>query len=112
MFASHTPKRLLRAVAALVVLACALMSTAAHAHLTTYLVRHGQTDWNKDSRIQGGTDNPLNSTGHEQAAAMAKTLADVKVDAAYVSSHLRAQQTGRAKSRPAHPNGCCQTEAL
>ena len=46
------------------------------------------------------------------SAAMAKTLADVKVDAAYVSSHLRAQQTGRAKSRPAHPNGCCQTEAL
>ena len=55
-------------------------------------MRHGQTDWNKEGLIQGGTDHPLNNTGREQAVAMSKTLADVKVDAVYVRSHLRAHQ--------------------
>ena len=55
-------------------------------------MRHGQTDWNNEGRIQRGTDNPLSSTGREQAAAMAKALADVKVDAVYARSHLRAHQ--------------------
>ena len=93
MFAHFASWRLTRAHAAIALLACTLFATTAHAQLTVYLVRHGQTDWNKEGRIQGGTDNPLNSTGRDQAAAMAKTLADVKVDAVYVSSHLRAQQT-------------------
>jgi 2,3-bisphosphoglycerate-dependent phosphoglycerate mutase len=60
---------------------------------SVYIVRHGQTDWNKDGRIQGGTDNPLNATGREQAATMGRLLADVTVDTVYVSSHQRAQQT-------------------
>ena len=93
MFAHLAPKRFSRAFAVLAVLAGTFLSSTAHAQLTVYLVRHGQTDWNKEGRIQGGTDNPLNSTGREQAAAMAKNLADVKVDAVYVSSHQRAQQT-------------------
>ena len=73
--------------------ACVFVTTAAQAQLTVYVVRHGQTDWNKDGRIQGGTDNPLNATGREQAATMARTLADVRLDAVYVSSHQRARQT-------------------
>jgi broad specificity phosphatase PhoE len=56
-------------------------------------VRHGQTDWNREGRIQGGTDNPLNATGREQAATLGRTLADVRVDAIYTSSHQRARQT-------------------
>ncbi len=75
------------------VLASALAAGMAHAQLSIYVVRHGQTDWNKEGRIQGGTDNPLNSTGREQAAAMARSLADVKLDAIYTSSHQRARQT-------------------
>jgi 2,3-bisphosphoglycerate-dependent phosphoglycerate mutase len=75
------------------VLLASLLTTAAYAQLTVYVVRHGQTDWNKDGRIQGGTDNPLNATGREQAAAMGRLMAEVKVDTVYVSSHQRARQT-------------------
>ncbi len=70
-----------------------LLGVNAFAQLTVYVVRHGQTDWNKDGRIQGGTDNPLNATGREQAAAMGRLMAEVKVDTVYVSSHQRARQT-------------------
>lgn len=73
--------------------AAALVATAAQAQLNIYVVRHGQTDWNREGRIQGGTDNPLNSTGREQAATLGRTLADVRVDAVYTSSHQRARQT-------------------
>jgi broad specificity phosphatase PhoE len=73
--------------------AAALTATAAQAQLTVYVVRHGQTEWNREGRIQGGTDNPLNSTGREQAATLGRTLADVRVDAVYTSSHQRARQT-------------------
>jgi 2,3-bisphosphoglycerate-dependent phosphoglycerate mutase len=92
---NHTiklPSSLLR-LAAIFAIASGLLCTNAFAQLTVYVVRHGQTDWNKEGRIQGGTDNPLNATGREQAAAMAKLLADVKIDAVYVSSHQRARQT-------------------
>ena len=82
-----------RHLAAAALIACAFVATTAQAQLTVYVVRHGQTDWNKDGRIQGGTDNPLNATGREQAATMAKTLGEVRMDAVYVSSHQRARQT-------------------
>ncbi len=81
-----------RCIALWLLVSC-LFSANAFAQLTVYIVRHGQTDWNKEGRIQGGTDNPLNATGREQAASMAKLLEDVKIDAVYVSSHLRAKQT-------------------
>lgn len=81
-----------RCIALWLLVSC-LFSANAFAQLTVYIVRHGQTDWNREGRIQGGTDNPLNATGREQAASMAKLLEDVKIDAVYVSSHLRAKQT-------------------
>jgi 2,3-bisphosphoglycerate-dependent phosphoglycerate mutase len=79
-------------LAATAFVACTF-ATAAQAQLTVYVVRHGQTDWNKEGRIQGGTDNTLNATGREQATAMAGNLDDIRVDAVYVSSHQRARQT-------------------
>ncbi len=86
-------KRASRAFLISLFLLTSLFSAQVFAQLTVYVVRHGQTDWNKDGRIQGGTDNPLNATGREQAATMGRLMAEVKVDTVYVSSHQRARQT-------------------
>lgn len=85
-----------RAFLTTLLLLASLFGANAWAQLTVYVVRHGQTDWNRDGRIQGGTDNPLNATGREQAATMARLMAPVKVDTVYVSSHQRARQTAEA----------------
>ncbi len=87
------PSRPLRPYAAALLVLLCLAAGAAQAQLNIYVVRHGQTDWNRDGRIQGGTDNPLNATGRDQAAALARTLADARIDAIYTSSHQRARQT-------------------
>ena len=61
--------------------------------MSVYFVRHGQTDWNLDHRIQGRVDIELNETGRKQAAEMRDKLAD-KDFAAIISSPLkRAKQT-------------------
>lgn len=57
------------------------------------LIRHGETDHNKERRIQGWLDVPLNETGHSQAQAVARLLAKYKLDALYSSDLKRAHQT-------------------
>jgi uncharacterized phosphatase len=59
-----------------------------------YLVRHGETDWNKQRRIQGSTDIPLNETGRAQAADAARLLVRRKFDAVVASPLSRALETG------------------
>lgn len=71
----------------------AAASPAASGPVTIYIVRHGETDWNKQNRIQGNTDNPLNATGQRQAAAVAAQLAGVRFDRIYPSALTRAIQT-------------------
>ncbi len=59
-----------------------------------YLIRHGETEYNRLDRIQGrGIDAPLNVTGERQARAVGRWLRDAGVDAAVSSSLLRARQT-------------------
>lgn len=96
MTISHTLHRNLKRLIIGVVIAASFLATTAFAQLTIYVARHGQTDWNNEGRVQGSTDNPLNSVGREQAAAIAKALADVKLDAIYTSSHKRARETAAA----------------
>lgn len=43
--------------------------------LTMYVIRHGQTDYNRDGRLQGAQDIPLNELGRKQAAANGRALA-------------------------------------
>ncbi|MCS5699892.1 histidine phosphatase family protein [Cyanobium sp. FGCU-52] len=66
------------------------------------LVRHGETDWNRQGRFQGQIDIPLNANGRSQAAAAREFLAQVSIDRAYTSAMARPRQTAEA-ILSAHP---------
>lgn len=66
-----------------------------HSVTELVLVRHGETDWNAQGRIQGQLDIPLNLVGLAQAAAVGARLRDLHFDAIYASDLERAMQTAR-----------------
>lgn len=64
--------------------------------LELYVARHGETDWNRERRLQGSVDIPLNARGLEQARELAERLASIELEHIYVSGLQRAQQTAAA----------------
>ena len=58
-----------------------------------HIVRHGQTDWNRDEIFRGRADRPLTELGHRQGAATAEALADVSLAAIYASPLQRTLDT-------------------
>jgi len=60
---------------------------------TLLLVRHGETDWNADGRLQGHTDRPLSDFGRRQAQKLAEELDGEQFEAIYSSDLARARET-------------------
>ena len=60
---------------------------------TIVLVRHGETDWNRENRFQGHADTQLNEAGRAQARALALELAGESFRTVYSSPLLRAHET-------------------
>ncbi|MDE2779967.1 MAG: histidine phosphatase family protein [Chloroflexota bacterium] len=60
---------------------------------TFYIVRHGETLWNAEGRIQGHTDVGLTERGREQARVTARRLSDIAFGAAYSSDMSRTRET-------------------
>jgi probable phosphoglycerate mutase len=60
-----------------------------------FLFRHGETDWNREGRLQGHTDTPLNATGLAQAQALTERLRGHRLDAVVSSDLARAWTTAQ-----------------
>ena len=60
-----------------------------------FIVRHGETEWNAQGRIQGHTDISLSDIGIQQSRLVAQRLAGVSLDVAYSSDLARAWHTAR-----------------
>lgn len=69
--------------------------------MTTELIlwRHGETDWNRETRFQGQADVPLNALGEQQAEGAAATLAALSPDVIYSSDLVRARRTAETLAR-------------
>jgi probable phosphoglycerate mutase len=65
-----------------------------------FLIRHGQTDWNIEGRIQGSYDSELNDTGIRQAKELSRKIieADYKLSKIYTSKQKRAVKTAQILS--------------
>jgi len=67
-----------------------------------YLVRHGQTEWNKKLTFRGRIDIPLNEDGHREAEALAEALKDKDIDAIYTSPLRRSIDTAQPTAKHFH----------
>lgn len=60
-----------------------------------YIVRHGETDWNKEHRVQGHQDIPLNEQGIKDAYVVKEKLKDINFDMVFSSPLQRAYETAK-----------------
>jgi len=74
-----------------------------HRGVRLLLVRHGETEWNRQTKFQGQIDVPLNDNGRIQARKAEEFLKDVKFDFAVSSPMLRPKETAEIILR-AHPD--------
>ncbi|PJZ26411.1 phosphoglycerate mutase [Leptospira hartskeerlii] len=63
------------------------------------LIRHGETEWNKERRLQGQTDTSLSKFGREQASILAEKLKNTKIELIFSSDLKRAKETSELISR-------------
>lgn len=64
--------------------------------MTVYLIRHGETDWNKAGKLQGREDVPLNAAGLRQASSCAEALKTLPARCVLTSPLQRAKVTAQA----------------
>lgn len=64
-----------------------------------YLIRHGETDWNKKGKLQGSVDIPLNAYGIELAEITSEKMKDVPIEIIYSSPLQRAHRTAEIMRR-------------
>ena len=60
-----------------------------------YVIRHGQTDWNLENKVQGKADVSLNTKGVEQAEKTKEKLENEKIDLIICSTLARAKETAQ-----------------
>ncbi|MDP2140357.1 MAG: histidine phosphatase family protein [Gammaproteobacteria bacterium] len=58
-----------------------------------HLIRHGQTDWNKERRVQGQSESTLTAEGRDQATALRARLSTCGIAKVYCSSSIRTRET-------------------
>ena len=68
--------------------------------VTLLLVRHGETVWNAEGRVQGQQNSPLSERGREQGRLVAERLSKMKVNAIYSSDLARARRTAEVIAAP------------
>ncbi|MEH2178154.1 histidine phosphatase family protein [Nostoc sp.] len=74
-----------------------------HQGVRLLLVRHGETDWNRQTRFQGQIDVPLNDNGRQQSQKASEFLQEVAIDNACSSTMLRPKETAEIILKQ-HPN--------
>jgi probable phosphoglycerate mutase len=74
--------------------------SAAPSSTNIILIRHGETAWNAERRLQGHLDIPLNAEGERQARLLSEALARDRIDLVMSSDLARARQTAQAVATP------------
>ncbi|MEH2083187.1 MAG: histidine phosphatase family protein [Nostoc sp.] len=74
-----------------------------HQGVRLLLVRHGETDWNRQTRFQGQIDVPLNDNGRQQSQKAGEFLQEIAIDFAVSSTMLRPKETAEIILKQ-HPN--------